>query len=81
MAVARETIVLALKDLLQLEEFTVENLSEVGRYDFRFFATQDVKKIRIFLSKLKEDTGEHQQLVSRLIARLEGKEERHDLKS
>ena len=70
MAVARETIVEALKSLLRVEEFSVEFLAEVERYDFRYFTASDVKEIHALLQKLQEDTVLHQKTIQDLIARL-----------
>ena len=70
MGVARETIVAALMEILKFEEFTVENLAEVSRFDFHLFAPHEEKKIRRLLSKLKEDTGEHQRMILKIMERL-----------
>ncbi|MFO1519838.1 MAG: hypothetical protein U1F57_09290 [bacterium] len=70
MPVARETIIAALHDLLKLEEFSIENLADVERYDFGLFDPEEKRKMKILLSKLKEDTVLHQKKVSELIDRL-----------
>lgn len=70
MSVDRETIVNALERLLKLEEFSVENLAEVSRFNFRRFPPHDRKKIRVFLGRLRRGAEEHERRVQAVIARL-----------
>jgi hypothetical protein len=68
--VAAETIVEALKEMEKLEQFTLENLIEVSRDRFSPFPRPLRAKILSLLSALKDDTGEHQKIILKIVARL-----------
>jgi len=70
MSVSPETLVSVLKEFLRFEEFTVENLAEVSHFDFRSFGPHQEKEIRNLLSQLKEDSGEHQKVILKIMERL-----------
>ena len=70
MSVAHETLVLALRDLLKLEEFAVDNLADISRYDFSCIPENDQKTVFYLLKRLKEDTGEHKKMIFKIIQRL-----------
>ena len=70
MPVATETIVEALKEMERLEKFTLENLMEVSRDRFSPFPPPLRAKILSLLSALKDDTGEHQKIILKILGRL-----------
>ena len=80
MSVARETILLALREMLELEEFAVQNIGEVNRFDFAVFSPSDRKKIIQLLSILQEDSQEHEDFIIFVMERLtHGAEKDHSL--
>ena len=70
MSVARETLKSALKEMNDLEEFAVQNLAEVRRFDFSFFTMQERREIYLLLEELREDSSEHEKLIQIIIKRL-----------
>jgi|GEM_PF-4686721 len=70
MAVAPETIIEALKELESLEKFSLENLMEISRDPLTPFTKSLRQKMLTLLDHLKEDTGEHQELILKIIRRL-----------
>lgn len=70
MPVRKETIVEALKEMEKLEKFALVNLIVVSRDRFSPFPPSLRKKIFSLLAQLKDDTGEHQKVISKIIERL-----------
>jgi hypothetical protein len=70
MSVSRETILAALEDMIQLEELSTSNLTEVDRYDLSCFGPEGEGKIRELLMGLREDFGAHERLIWTLMEML-----------
>ena len=70
MVVANETLIAALKDLLQLEEVSVWNIAQVRRFDFSVYSPSEQKTIKVLLEKLREDTHQHQNAILDIVRRL-----------
>jgi len=71
MKLATESLVAALAEMKLLEEFTVGNLSEVGRYDFSIFPPEARDKITKLLGRLREDTDKHERLIAEILEKLQ----------
>lgn len=70
MSVAQETLRATLKEMIEFEEFAVQNLAQVQRFDFSSFTPQERKEIFYLLDQLREDSHEHEGLIEIVIQRL-----------
>jgi hypothetical protein len=73
MKVARETILVALEDMIQLEEISTQNLMEVDRYDLSCFGKKGEGEIRNLLGELNEDAEAHRNSIFAIMEKLRGK--------
>ena len=76
MAVASETIIGTLKELETLEKFTLENLTLISQDPLLPFSKTLRKEIFSLLEQLKDDTGEHPRLITKIIQSLQNAQKR-----
>lgn len=79
MNVITETLVSALEEMEGLEEISVWNLAQVRRYDLSVFDPADRERIHQLLDMLREDTSEHREILSKIIARLKRGQKDHSI--
>lgn len=63
----------ALEDMIQLEEISTQNLTEVDRYDFSCFGKEGEGEVRELLAELREDSEAHRRLIISLMEKLKEK--------